>query len=109
MSTPAYRLFIVLTLFAGILAAAGLPARAAGGTSEPISGIGPTGPVTKLFGNFKFTEGPAGDRLGNVFFSDVAGNKTYKIDKQGKLSVFRDPSNNSNRPDGQRRRRTRGL
>jgi gluconolactonase len=95
MSTPAYRLLFVLSVFAGSVAAGLSPAHAADGTSEPIPGLGPTGPVTKLFGDFMFTEGPAGDRMGNVFFSDVRGNKTYKI-SEGKLSVFRDPSNNSN-------------
>ena len=79
----------------GLLLAARL-AGAAEGTPEPIAGIGPTGPIQKLHSGFKFTEGPAGDRQGNLFFSDVAGNKTYKIDAQNKLSVFRDPSNYSN-------------
>jgi gluconolactonase len=96
MSTSARQLSLVLLSVVVSLAAGFSPACAADGTSEPIAGIGPTGPVTRLHGDFMFTEGPAGDRLGNVFFSDVRGNKTYKIDRQGKLSVFRDPSNNSN-------------
>ena len=86
----------MFVLFVVTLAAGFSAAWAADGTSEPIAGIGPTGPVTKLHGDFMFTEGPAGDRMGNVFFSDVRGNKTYKIDSKGKLSVFREPSNNSN-------------
>jgi gluconolactonase len=61
-----------------------------------IPGIGPAGPVVKLHTGFQFTEGPAGDRNGNVYFSDVAGNKTYKIDTAGQLSEFRDPSNHGN-------------
>lgn len=61
-----------------------------------IPGLGPTGPVKKLFGDFKFTEGPAGDPADNVFFSDVPESKIYKVDSSGKLSVFLDPSHNSN-------------
>ncbi len=94
MST--YRWLFIWNLFVIGMAASLSSAFAADGTSEPIPGLGPTGPVTKLHGDFQFTEGPAGDRLGNVFFSDVPPSKTYKIDGQGKLSVFRDPSNNSN-------------
>ncbi len=96
MPTSIYKCALVLAVFAMSLAVGSSAAFAADGTSEPIAGIGPTGPVTKLFGDFQFTEGPASDRQGSVFFSDVRGNKTYKIDPQGKLSVFRDPSNNSN-------------
>ena len=92
MSTPIYKFSLVFAAFVMGLSTA----FAADGTSEPIAGIGPTGPATKLFGDFQFTEGPAGDRQGSVFFSDVRGNKTYKIDPKGKLSVFREPSNNSN-------------
>jgi gluconolactonase len=64
--------------------------------ADPIPGIGPTGEVKKIHGNFQFTEGPAADREGNLYFSDVAGNKLYKIDSQGQLSTLLDPSNHTN-------------
>jgi len=64
--------------------------------ADKISGIGPTGEVKKVHGGFQFTEGPAADREGNLYFSDVAGNKLYKIDAQGQLSTILDPSNHTN-------------
>lgn len=38
---------------------------------DTIPGVGPAGPVVKLHTKFAFTEGPAADRKGNVYFSDV--------------------------------------
>jgi len=63
---------------------------------EPIEGLGPTGKVTKLHGNFMFTEGPAADGNGNVYFSDIPANKIYKVDAEGKLSVAIEASNHAN-------------
>jgi gluconolactonase len=64
--------------------------------AEKIAGIGPAGEVKKVHGGFQFTEGPAFDRQGNLFFSDVAGNKLHKIDASGQLSTILDPSNHTN-------------
>ncbi len=58
--------------------------------------VGVVGQAKKLHGNFKFTEGPAVDSQGNVYFNDIPANKTYKVNPEGKLSVFREPSNHSN-------------
>ena len=43
-----------------------------------------------------FLEGPAVDAEGNVFFSDIAGNRIMKMDPKGKLSVFRADSGRTN-------------
>lgn len=69
---------------------------AADEAQQPIAGLGPTGPVVKLHGGFQFTEGPAADREGNVYFSDIPAEKILKVDTAGKLSVFREKSNNTN-------------
>lgn len=45
---------------------------------------------------FSFTEGPAADRYGNVFFTDQPNNKIWKYDTDGKLSVFLDSAGRSN-------------
>jgi len=40
---------------------------------------------------YGFTEGPAVDKNGNVFFADVAKNRIYKVDAAtGKVSLFRE-------------------
>src|SRR5262245_34324191 len=36
-----------------------------------------------------FLEGPAIDAAGNVFFSDMAGNRILKMDTKGVVTVFR--------------------
>ncbi len=45
---------------------------------------------------FKFTEGPATDKYGNVFFTDQPNDKIWKYDTEGNLSVFLSPSGHSN-------------
>jgi sugar lactone lactonase YvrE len=37
---------------------------------------------------FKFSEGPAVDRQGNVFFTDIPANRIHRADAAGKVSVF---------------------
>ena len=48
---------------------------------------------------YKFTEGPAANAQGEVFYNDVPASKTYKVGLDGKVSVFLDATNKG---DGQR-------
>jgi len=64
--------------------------------TDGIPGVGPTGPVQKMDGKYAFTEGPAVDADGNVYFSDIPAEKIHKIDTAGKVTVFREKSNHSN-------------
>jgi gluconolactonase len=43
-----------------------------------------------------FLEGPAVDASGNVFFSDIAGNRILKLDPQGAITTFRADSGRTN-------------
>jgi gluconolactonase len=45
---------------------------------------------------FAFTEGPAVDKKGNIFFTDQPNNKIWKYDTDGKLSVFMDSAGRAN-------------
>ncbi|WP_254244976.1 SMP-30/gluconolactonase/LRE family protein [Hymenobacter sp. BRD67] len=45
---------------------------------------------------FAFTEGPAVDRHGNVFFTDQPNDKIWKYSTDGRLSVFLSPAGRSN-------------
>src|SRR3954452_2538072 len=64
---------------------------------KTIPGIGPTGPLTKLEGKYGFTEGPAVDPAGDVYFSDIPNERIHKIEAAtGKVSVFREKSNHAN-------------
>jgi len=50
--------------------------------------IAPDANVEKLSGVFAFTEGPAADPKGNVYFTDQPNDKIYIWTTEGKLSVF---------------------
>ena len=45
---------------------------------------------------FSFTEGPAVDKAGNVFFTDQPNNKIWKYGTDGQLSVFLDQAGRAN-------------
>jgi sugar lactone lactonase YvrE/enterochelin esterase-like enzyme len=53
---------------------------------------------------YRFTEGPAADAQGEVFFNDIPASKTYRIDRDGKVHGFLDDSHRANGqafgPDG---------
>lgn len=58
--------------------------------------IRPGATLEKVSGQFSFTEGPAPDKKGNIFFTDQPNDKIWKYDTGGKLSVFMDKSGRSN-------------
>jgi len=45
---------------------------------------------------FRFTEGPATDKKGNVFFTDQPNDKIWKYSTDGQLSVFMEKSGRAN-------------
>ncbi|MCJ8211309.1 SMP-30/gluconolactonase/LRE family protein [Mucilaginibacter sp. RS28] len=45
---------------------------------------------------FKFTEGPATDKKGNVFFTDQPNNQIWEYSAEGQLSLFMDNAKRSN-------------
>lgn len=52
----------------------------------------------------KFTEGPAPDTEGNLYFTDIPNNRIHKVDADGKVSVFAENTGGANGlmfgPDG---------
>jgi len=52
--------------------------------------------VEKLAGGFNFTEGPAADAQGNIFFTDIPNNRIHKWSLDGRLSTFRENSGGAN-------------
>ncbi|MBI4851523.1 MAG: SMP-30/gluconolactonase/LRE family protein [Acidobacteria bacterium] len=61
-----------------------------------IPGIGPVEPVRRVSTGFAFTEGPASDIKGNIYFTDVSRNRIHKLDLQDQLSTFLDDSQGCN-------------
>ena len=53
------------------------------------------GPVSAA-STLVFTEGPAVDADGTVYFSDIIGNRVLKHSRDGQVSVFREPSGRTN-------------
>lgn len=56
----------------------------------------PGAKLTLLADSFKFTEGPATDKQGNVFFTDQPNNRIWEWSVDGKLSIFMNDSGRSN-------------
>jgi len=67
-----------------------------GSSDKKPSIIAPGAKLEKLAGDFGFTEGPACDAEGNVFFTDQPNNKIYKWSADGKLSVFHESPGRAN-------------
>ena len=65
-------------------------------SSAKTSVIAPGAKVEELAGGFRFTEGPAGDGHGNIFFTDIPNNRIHKWSLDGKLSTFMENSGGAN-------------
>lgn len=52
--------------------------------------------VEELAGDFRFTEGPAADKAGDIFFSDIPNNRIHKWSLDGELTTFRENSGGAN-------------
>lgn len=50
----------------------------------------------KVSSQFKFTEGPAVNKKGDIYFTDQPNDKIWKYDTDGKLSVYMDKMGRSN-------------
>ncbi len=78
-------------LIAGLVTSANYPA------DTIISNLIAANAELQLISNqFSFTEGPAVDKKGNVFFTDQPNDKIWKYDTKGQLTVFLEKSGRSN-------------
>src|SRR5258708_1970699 len=58
--------------------------------------IAPGATLQKLASDFSFTEGPASDAHGNVFFTDQPNDRIMEWSTEGKLSTYKHPCGRSN-------------
>jgi gluconolactonase len=58
--------------------------------------VPPDAKVEKVAGGCKFTEGPAGDADGNLFFTDGPNDRIMVLRPDGKLDVWKKPSGDAN-------------
>lgn len=80
-----------LAVFFVLIAAIGAQTLAAESTI-----LAPGAKVEELAGGFAFTEGPASDSEGKVFFTDQPNDRILQWSTQGKLSTFMQPCGRSN-------------
>ncbi|WP_169977327.1 SMP-30/gluconolactonase/LRE family protein [Tautonia rosea] len=64
--------------------------------AETIPAVGPVGPMRQVVTDLIFTEGPATDANGNLYFTDVRGNTIYRLDQNGTVSPFLENSQGCN-------------
>lgn len=66
--------------------------------------VAPGAEMREVAKGFRFTEGPAVDAKGGVFFSDIPNNRIHHIDLEGKVTTVRENSGGANglwvAPDG---------
>ena len=75
------------------------------GQDMPLSGVLLDGHGWELVASgYRFVEGPAVDRDGNVYFSDIPNSRIYKIERSGEVTLFADKTAETNGlmfgPDG---------
>ena len=64
--------------------------------AEGVSPVAADAKLVKLASGFKFTEGPAPDSQGNVYFTDQPNDRIHIWSTDGKLSTFMEPCGRSN-------------
>ena len=63
---------------------------------DSIKVVKPGAALIQVSKQFSFTEGPAVDKIGNIYFTDQPNDKIWKYDIDGNLSVFMDKTGRSN-------------
>ena len=86
------RLYIPFSLILSVLFL--LSAECQQPETNPI--IAPGAKLQKLSGDFSFTEGPAADKKGNVFFTDQPNDRIMVWTVDGKLETFLQPAQRAN-------------
>jgi gluconolactonase len=85
------RTFILLCLFQAATVASVV------GQQSPELGLVTSGAkLKKLAEQFAFSEGPAVNKMGDIYFTDQPNDKIWEYDRNGKLSLFMDKTGRSN-------------
>jgi gluconolactonase len=86
----------LLAALTGLWMTSSLALAADSSPSPPPSVIAPGAILQKLAGGFTFTEGPACDAHGNVFFTDQPNDRIHEWSVDGKLTTWLSPCGRSN-------------
>src|SRR6185295_3291709 len=76
--------------------APGTAERSQAPAANPAAPSSPPAPAVEVATTVAFTEGPAVDRDGNVYFTDVVNERIMKLGADGVLSIYREHSNVAN-------------
>lgn len=64
--------------------------------ADSVRTVKPGATLVQVSKQFKFTEGPAVDKKGNIYFTDQPNDRIWKYDTEGKLSLFMEKTGRSN-------------
>jgi gluconolactonase len=95
MGRKCYGLFAIVLAMAFVVSAGLLGAGEKSSVTAP-QVVAPGAKVEKIAGGFKFTEGPAADGEGNVFFSDIPNNRIHRWSVHNELTTYREDPGGSN-------------
>ncbi|GAB2945787.1 SMP-30/gluconolactonase/LRE family protein [Hymenobacter coalescens] len=94
--TTYFRLYLLLTGLSAGACTSSMPSSTSSPSASDRAIVAADATPRLVARQFKFTEGPAVDKAGNVFFTDQPNNQIWKYDLEGKLSVFLSPAGRSN-------------
>jgi gluconolactonase len=63
---------------------------------DSVKQVKPGATLMQVSKQFSFTEGPAADKKGNIYFTDQPNDKIWKYDTEGNLSLFMEKTGRSN-------------
>jgi gluconolactonase len=91
------RMFVALLGSLACFAQGNMAAAAAGDVYDPLGLVSRKAELVTIATGFSFTEGPAVDRKGNVFFTDQPNDKIHRWDaRTGKVSLFLEGTGRAN-------------
>lgn len=96
MTATSGKIFIVDNIARKILTFASVVMMVATVNAQPRTLVAPGASVELLADSFTFTEGPAADAQGNVYFSDIPASRIHVWTIAGELQTFRENTNGTN-------------
>lgn len=91
-----FRPFISMQLWCVIIVLLYAQKAAAQSASANASPVAAGATLQLISDQFSFTEGPAADKAGNVYFTDQPNNRIWKYSINGRLSLFMDSAGRAN-------------
>lgn len=95
-SLPAWLLTGILYSISNPLTATSLARADTTSPQNTMNLIAPGATMQLVSNQFSFTEGPAANKKGDVYFTDQPNDKIWKYDTKGHLSIFMDKTGRSN-------------